>query len=1159
MNSFVNLHVQSHYSILRATSTISELVNKTKELQQRTIAITDYNNMFAVPEFYKKCKNENIKPIFGVKIDVMNQSRFSPQRKDDPPISKYTLILLAKNFAGYQNILKIVSFGYDDGSFGRFCVDKTLLKRYSSDIIVLSSDHTGELWYYASTKNIEQLHHTCQFYQETFGIENFYIEIQDRGISEDKIANQVLIEFAKTNQIPLVATNPILYLNAEDNILLEIASCIREKDFLSDNIKSHGCAYFKSTEEIIEQFKEIPESISNTLKIAESCNVIFPKVQDQSPQYPIPKDMTAGEFLREKSFKELTQKFDGNLPPEYAKRLNWELDTVCNMGFPNYFLVVSDFVQYAKKNGIFVGPGRGSAAGALLSYAIDITNVDPLKYDLLFERFLNPERVSMPDIDIDFEDDRRDEVKQYLRTHYGAGKTADVITFGYNKAKAVLKDVGRVLEIPLPRVNQITNLVDANEDLNKQAEKITEIKNILTNGSIKEKQWIGYSIKLANRIRNLGTHASALIVAENTLNTVIPLIKDRSNTITTAFEGKYLEENGLLKMDILGLSNLSIIRDCIHRIYENHQIWIDLNKISLSDEKVFTMFTEGYTAGIFQFESDGMTNYIKQLQPNSIEDLIAMNALYRPGPMDSIPSFIDRKHGKEEIDCFHENLEPILKTTYGIIVYQEQVMQIAQVLSGFSLGEADIVRRIMAKKKPDELETIRPKWIKGAIDQGYEEKLADTLFELLIPFSNYAFNKSHAAAYSILAYQIAWLKVHYPAEFMCSLMSSNMGRHEDLANYITETKKLDIPILMPNINQSFFDFKVETFEEDMQEKIGIRYGLGAIKGLGEQASKEIIKERHWGGNYLSIEDFIERTTENNEIRKVVTEILIKAGAFDSLFNQDHLMLNKAIYLNSENLSILYNKFEKKEKDTAFNLFSTEEMQASTKTIQITNITPLSFEEDFQNEIKVFGFYLTQKLFSVLIKKIGNLSTYTESLQDILPLNSNISLMGYVTDIYIQINPQNKHKSWGKFVLNTQNDNISFFVFGDKLNFVENVLSEGCFVFLKAFISERKNQQRSYEIIDLCLLKEDTKPLYSELNIVLQDNISNHEINPLLLNLKQIAQQDYRNDAHHRINFHLLNGTNMSSLSANTIYRIHFPSPRIQELLNNPIISAYWLS
>lgn len=1158
MNNFVNLHVFSHYSVLKAIPTISELVSQAKMYNQSAIALTDFNNLFAVPEFQKKAKSEQIKAIFGVHLEIMQQSRFSPQRKDDPIIDKYSIVLLAKNFNGYQNLLKIVSLGYDDGMFGRFCADKTLLQRYASDLIVLSSDHSGELYHYALNKDQEKMKQCVQFYQETFGKENYYIEIQDRNNPNDKIANNILIEFAKQENIPLVATNPIFYINSEDKILLDIVTCIRDKDFLSKDVEN-GTSYFRSTEEIIELFKEIPEAISNTLHIAEQCTVEFPKVEDQSPPYPIPADKTPEEFLREKSIKELKERFEGELSPEYEKRLKWELDTVCNMGFPNYFLVVSDFVQYAKKNGILVGPGRGSAAGALLSYAIGITNVDPLRYDLLFERFLNPERVSMPDIDIDFEDERRDEVKQYLRINYGADKTADVVTFGYNKSKAVLKDVGRVLGIPLPRVNQITGMVEANEDLDKQVNKIAELKNILDGSNRQEQLWLQYSIKLANRIRNLGTHASALIVAGNKLNTVIPLFKDRSNTMTTAFEGKYLEENGLLKMDILGLSNLSIIKDCLKRIYKNHQVWIDMDNIPLDDQLVFEMFTAGHTAGIFQFESAGMTNYLKQLQPTSVEDLIAMNALYRPGPMDSIPSFIDRKQGREEIDCFHENLEPILKNTYGIIVYQEQVMQIAQTLSGFSLGEADIVRRIMAKKKPDELETVRPKWVQGAIDQGYEAKLAETLFELLIPFSNYAFNKSHAAAYSILAYQIAWLKAHYPAEFMASLMSSNMGSHENLAFYISECKKLNIEILMPNINQSEVDFSVESLENG---KFGIRYGFGAIKGLGEQASKEIIKERAWGGCYLDIEDFIERTAENSEIRKAVTEILLKAGAFDDLFPKDQLMLEKAIYLNTNNLNTLYNKFEKKEeKDNAVSLFSIEEINAAQEGIQRNGITALSFEEDFQNEIKVFGFYLTQKIFSTLNQRIGNLSTYTHTLQEKLNLGTTISLFGYVTDMYLANNTSNPRKSWGKFTINTAQDMIPFFVFGDKLKLMESMLREGAFVFVKAQISERKNQQRSYELLDITLLNENSKPLYGELTLVLQANSMSEEHKSLLLALKKISQEDYRNDAHNRLRFLLLgnNSDNHKSLTANATYRILYPNPKLHEILNHELILSYWVS
>ena len=1160
MSSFVNLHVQSHYSILKAIPTIDELLSKVLASNQKSIALTDFNNLFAIPEFRKKAEKANIKPIFGVKIEIKEGSRFTYQRKNDPEIEKHTIILLAKNLNGYFNLLKITSLAYEDGSFGRFSADKSLLSQYAEDLIVLSSDWTGALWHYASQKNTEKIQENVSFYQETFGEDNFYIEIQDRGLPEDKLVNNFLIDYAKTNNIPLVASNPVLYLNPEDHILLEIVSCITEKDFLGKNTPTQGASYFKSEEEILKSFKEIPEAISNTLKIAEQCTVVFPPVEDQSPPYPIPEGMDTGEYLRELSVKSLKEKFNGELPVEYEKRLHWELDTVCSMGFPNYFLVVSDFVRHAKSIGIYVGPGRGSAAGALLSFALGITNIDPLKYDLLFERFLNPERVSMPDIDIDFEDDRRDEVKQYLRIHYGANKTADVVTFGYNKAKAVLKDVGRVLEIPLPRVNSITGIVDANEDLEKQAEKITEIKQILAGTNPQEKLWINYSIKLSNRIRNLGTHASALIVAGNNLNTVIPLYKDRSNTIATAFEGKYLEENGLLKMDILGLANLSVIRDCCRAIYQNHQIWVDLDTISLEDEKVFKLFTEGHTAGIFQFESDGMTNYLKQLKPSSVEDLIAMNALYRPGPMDSIPSFISRKQGKEEIDCFHANLEPILSTTYGVIVYQEQVMQIAQTLAGFSLGQADIVRRIMAKKKPDELEAVRPQWIQGAIDQGYEVSLAEQLFELLIPFSNYAFNKSHAAAYSVLAYQIAWLKAHYPSEFISSIMNSSMGKHDVIAKYVNEAFKLGIKVLMPDINKSKFDFSVESHEENGIEKLGVRFGFGGIKGLGEQACKEIIKEKMWGGDFLSIEDFIDRTIANPEIRKASLEILIRGGAFDNLLDQKNIMLEKAIYLNPSNLVSLYNKYDKKEEaNMSLNLFSTEEMDAATDIMQKTGITPLSFEEDFQNEIKVFGFYLTRKMFAVLDQRYGVLSTYSDSIfKDLLPLNASVSMLGYVTDIYLQNNPQNPRKSWGKFTVNTESSSVSFFLFGEKLAVLETSLSDGSFVFIKAHLAERKGQ-RTYELDDLMILKEKSKPLHGELCLIVYNDKKNEESISFLQELKHLAQQDYRNDAHHKIKFYLVNDNKVSILNAAPTFRVHYPSPKIIELLNNPLVASFWLS
>ncbi len=1162
MSEFVNLHVHSHYSILKAIPTVPELIKKAKEYNQPALALTDSNHLFGVPEFSKKAHSSDIKPIYGVHLEIMDQSRFTNYREN---INRYSLVLLAKNFQGYQNLLKIVSIGYDDGSYGRFCVDKTLLQRYSSDIIALSSDSTGEMYHHAVNKDLDKLLECANFYQEIF--DDFYIEIQDRNTSQDKVANKVLVDFAQNHNIPLVATNPVLYLNPQDSVLLDIVHCIRDKetlvpqqkdkDFIASERHSHsleeiskqiGYSYFHTSEEMIEKFKDIPEAISNTVKIADMCDVQFPKSSDQSPQYPIPPNMTAGEFLKQKSFKELREKFDSELPLEYEKRLQLELDTVCEMGFPNYFLVVSDFVQYAKNIGIFVGPGRGSAAGALLSYALGITNVDPLKYDLLFERFLNPERVSMPDIDIDFEDDRRDEVKQYLRTHYGADKTADVVTFGYNKAKAVLKDVGRVLEIPLPRVNQITGMVDANKEIEKQIPKLPLIQEILSSSNQKEKLWIEYSIKLENRIRNLGTHASALIVAGNTLNNVIPLFKDNSNKITTAFEGKYLEENGLLKMDILGLSNLTIINDCLRRIYQNHQIWIDMDKIPLDDQDVFKMFSEGHTAGVFQFESVGMTSYLKQLQPTNIEDLIAMNALYRPGPMDSIPSFINRKHGKEEIDCFHKNLEPILKTTYGVIVYQEQVMQVAQTLSGFSLGEADIVRRIMAKKKPDELEAVRPKWVQGAINQGYDSKLAETLFELLIPFSNYAFNKSHAAAYSILAYQIAWLKTHYPTEFMASLMTSNMGKHKDTAMYVSESKNLNIDILLPYVNKSFSDFQVEDG--------AIRFGLSAIKGLGEQVIKELVKEREWGGDFVSVEDFIERT--HTYIGKGTTDTLIKAGAFDPLLKQENITKDRAKY--SEHINTFYQKYEKKnEVDATLSLFSSDEISATTSFDSLVAQRIPTPEEEFKTEIELFGFYLTQKIFTDIAKKHGVLSHYSHTLQEKLPIGTTVSLVGYVSDIYVQMS-ENIRRSWGKFSLNTDKDVISFFALGEKAQMLKDILQNNSFVYVKAQIIEdpRKNQ-RTYDILDISILNENSKPLYGELSIVLKSEKTSAQHLEMLTSIKTIAQSDYQNNAHNRLKFILLNDNTSTSLSAGSTYRILYPNDRLQQILKNPLILSYWVN
>ncbi|MGL5721080.1 MAG: DNA polymerase III subunit alpha, partial [Brevinema sp.] len=772
MSKYIPLHVQSHYSILQAVPTIDELVEQAKTFGLSSFALTDRNNMFGVPEFGKAMKKAGMKPIFGLKVDVTEGSRFSSTRQTkeqallNPP---NTLVFLAQTDEGYRNLLKLVSAGYKDASFGRFKVDKNLIEEYNSGVLMLSSDDTGLIRQLAGNKNIERLDEELSYYRELFGKDRFFLELHDGGSTSDKIINKLLLEKAAEFDLNYVASNTVRVLKPHQRILCDIVCAIRESDTISkmtarsdyDSLLPNGDLeqthyltheYFKSPQEMEEQFSELPLALENTLKIAEMCeDIAFQAKGDQSPQFPVPQGHNAETFLREQAFHALESKFPQGVPQTYTDRLQYELDIVCKMGFPNYFLVVGDFVGFARKNGIFVGPGRGSAAGALLSYVLGITNIDPLPYDLLFERFLNPERISMPDIDSDFEDERRDEVKEYLRSTYGMDKTADVITFGYNKAKAVLKDVGRVLEIPLAEVNRVSGLI-GRQEVDEDLADTLQTNEALQEAAKKDRQaklWIEFAALLCGRIRNLGKHASAIIVAGRPIEQIVPLTRDKNNTVTTQFEGGYLEENGLLKMDVLGLANLGIIRDCLLRIRKERGEAIDIDTIPQDDTGVFKLFTDGRTAGIFQFESEGMTAYLRQLRPSNIEDLIAMNALYRPGPMDNIPSFIKRKNGEEPIDCFHPSLEPILKPTYGIIVYQEQVMQIAQVLSGFSLGEADNVRRIMAKKKPEELEKIHKPWIEGAVKQGYPEELAQTLFDLLIPFSNYAFNKSHAASYSV--------------------------------------------------------------------------------------------------------------------------------------------------------------------------------------------------------------------------------------------------------------------------------------------------------------------------------------------------------------------------------------------------------------------------
>ncbi len=1148
MKDFIHLHNHSHYSILDGVSKIEELVLKTKEYGFTSLAITEHGNLFSAMEFYKECKKQNIKPIVGCEVYLAPKYMGEKDKNE----KYHHLVLLAKDLEGYKNLIKISSIGYLEGFYYKPRVDKVILEEYSKGLVVLTACLAGEIPKLILSQEDEgKIKSVIDWYISVFGKENFFFELQNHNIQEELIVNKKLIELSKKFGIKIVATNDTHYINKEDAKLQEIVFAIRDKVTLKDSkrqVYPTNEFYYKSYEEMYEIFKEVPESLSNTKLIEEMCNLTLRLNERHTPIFNVPEGKNADSYLKELCNDGLKRKFNGDIPLEYKERLELELNLISQMGFSNYFLIVSDFVNEAKHRGILVGPGRGSAAGSLISYALGITNVDPIKYQLLFERFLNPERVTMPDIDVDFQDDRRDEVKEYIRAKYGYNNTADIITFGVLKARAALKDAGRVLDIPLEKVNKITKLIDnkmANDPLSNVIEQIPELKILKESGTKEEKEWIEYSTRIDGTVRNIGTHASGVVISDVPLMEVVPLYKDQdSGIISTQFEGGYLEENGLLKMDILGLSNLTIIKDCLRRIQNNHHKTIDLNNIPLDDQNVFKLFWNGETAGIFQFESDGMTEYLKQLKPTTIEDLIAMNALYRPGPIENIPKYIARKHGYEEVDCYHKDLEPILKTTFGIIVYQEQVMQIAQVLAGFSLGKADVVRRIMAKKKPEELDKIRPEWIEGAINRGYSKELAEKLFDILVPFSNYAFNKSHSAAYAILAYQIAYLKTYYKVEFMASLMSMNMGDSDAIRKYCEECNRNRIKIIPPDINISNWEFK--------EEKDRIIFGFGAIKGLGETFVRVIVDEREKGGNFTSFENFLERMHKKEDFKKNYIEVLIKAGAFDSLTDKENCLHSKGEWLEKFEDYITHYEKLNKSKENGIQFLFEENFETVCKDDN-KKAKPMSLKDEFLYEFEVFGFYLSKKLFDNYEKRFGIISRIKKENVDKLE-NTNFFIWGFISELIIKNTSNNK--KYAIMLLDNGNDVYKFVIFSEKYDRFFNFLKEKEFVFVR-FKTINNNGQIQYEILDLKNIDSINNEKFTEYHIFINEYKTEfNEFKEEIRNFKSwISLKEMKGGL--KIYFHIVGEKNTLILASDR-FNIKYSNVLTEKILNFPFVDGLWL-
>lgn len=880
MIEFTHLHVHTEYSLLDGAAKIKNLIERAKQLDMKSIAITDHGVMYGTINFYQEAIKNNIKPILGCETYLASGSRFDKSPSKDN--FYYHLILLAENNTGWHNLIKLISHASLEGFYYRPRIDIELLEKYHEGLIALSACMAGPI-----SKNLlnglddKALDYALKL-NNIFGDGNFYLELQEHNLPEQKLLNQQIIKLARQTNLPLVCTNDVHYIYKEDYEAHDILLCIQTGKKVDDeNRMRYGTdqLYLKSQEEMNELFSFIPEALENTTKIAQRCNV-----QIEFNKYKLPKYKLANKNAFD-YMKELCEK---NLPLRYQivteqikKRLDYELDTINQMGFADYFLIVWDFINFARKNNIPVGPGRGSAAGSIVSYCLGITNVDPIKYDLLFERFLNPERISMPDIDVDFCYERRQEVIDYVIKKYGDDHVSQIITFGTMAARAVIRDVARVMDISYAIADRTAKMIpmELGITINKALEANPELLS-LYNSDLLIKKLIDMSIKLEGLPRHSSTHAAGVLICDKPVTEYVPLNKQNDGTISTQFTMNTIADLGLLKMDFLGLRTLTVIQNTIDEIKRNKNIELDINKIDLSDKNVYELISSGKTEGIFQLESNGMKQFMKELKPKVIDDIVAGISLYRPGPMDFIDKYIAGKNNPEQIKYLHEKLEPILKDTYGCIVYQEQVMRIVRDLAGYSFGRSDLVRRAMAKKKADVMEKERHNFIygienevAGCVKNGIPEDIANKIFDEMIDFAKYAFNKSHAVCYSIISFQTAYLKCYYPTEFMAALLTSVVDFSNKVAEYIAECKSMNIKLLPPDVNESQSNFSVSGKN--------IRFGMSAIKGIGKNIVQKIISERDLNGPYENLSEFVRRLN-GDDLNKRNIENMIKCGMFDSL-------------------------------------------------------------------------------------------------------------------------------------------------------------------------------------------------------------------------------------------------------------------------------------
>lgn len=1066
--AFVHLHVYSAYSLLSSTVTVENLVKHAKEKGFPAIALTDRNVMYGAISFYQACKKNAIKPIIGLTVDM----------KIDHEERSYPLVLLAKNNDGYQNLLKITSAVQTKSVDG---IPFQWLKHYTKGLFAITPGREGIIETYLLADKQAEAHQIAKRLAESFEQDAFFLALQNDGTVEDQMLLKKMESFSKETNIKLVATNSVHYLSKDDVFAHECLLAIKNGHTLQKeqlhNVHVEGHHYLKSAREMHELFSSYEEAVENTRHIAEQCHVTMEFHKQLLPKYPVKEGMTADELLHTLCHEGLSKRYPQVTEAHY-KRLSYELDTIKQMGFSDYFLIVWDFMKYAREQGILTGPGRGSAAGSIVSFVLYITHVDPLKYGLLFERFLNPERISMPDIDIDFPDHRRDEMIKYVANKYGNLHVAQIITFGTLAAKAAIRDVGRVFGLDTKELDKLSRMIPSKLGISLHgAYRESQQLRAFVAESLLNQTLFEVACQLEGLPRHTSTHAAGVVISEEPLVDVIPIQAGHGDVYLTQFSMGHLEEIGLLKMDFLGLKNLTLIESIITSIENKTGKKVDIAQIPLHDEKTYRLLSNGETSGVFQLESEGMQKVLIRLKPTRFEDIVAVNALYRPGPMENIPLYIDRKHGREKVVYPHSDLQSILENTYGVIVYQEQIMQIASKMAGFTLGEADLLRKAVSKKQADVLQKEREHFVQGALHNGYDEQVAERIYDLIVKFANYGFNRSHAVAYSMIAYQLVFLKAHYPLDFMAALLTSVIGNERRISQYIQELKERGLSVSPPSINHSKYSF--------LADRDKVHYSLAAIKGVGGVALREIFAARRTK-RFADLFDFCMRVSAKAVNRKTI-EALIHAGTFDE-FGQD-----RAILLATLDVALEHAQLVQPVGGDNHELFHSDAFMIEPKYIQVE---AMPIEDKLRFEREVLGLYLSDHPVSVYTKALDLL--HAKQLNKLSMNNQRVQTGVFIADVK-KIRTK-KGESMAFLTISDPSLEMDAVVFPKVYRQISSLLKEGEIVFLEGRV-DRRNDRKQF-IVEKCeqmgqVMKEMGQTLYIKISQQAETSGKLHALKKLL--------------------------------------------------------------